>query len=344
MNEYGRNVVVGFFVLLGMVVLALLIVKFQSTVGYFSGSDDYYIEIEAEQTAAILPGQTVHLNGKPVGRIRSVELAEDPRDGVIITAAIRQQYSIPEDVAEVSIYQGQLGPPFIQIRVLPSHSAVMLDKTPNKVVARLKADIPGDVFGELSELAKELRPSLVELGPALAQIGALAENLNEMLAGSGAGSALEQGEGEGTDIKSLAKRFSQTLDNLNALIGDEENRENFKQSLVNLRQAGKDASEALTQFKVFAGHAEETTSEVNLQVRDVAQAIIRNSEQLGELLGHLNRAAEQMNEGQGSVGKILHDPQLYEEMLSTTEQLNEALQMLRHLLEKWNKQGMELKW
>ncbi|MCK4850788.1 MAG: MCE family protein [Phycisphaerae bacterium] len=346
MSEHGRNIIVGFFVLLGLAVLAYLIVKFQSTVGLFTGRGDYYIEIQADQTAAVLPGQAIHLNGKPVGRIRSVDLAEDPRKGVIIIAAINQQYSIPDDVKKVFIYQGEIGPPFIQIRALPSHSAVPMKKTAGEVVATLKAHIPPGPFSEISSLAVELKPALKELAPALAKIGALADNLSAMLLGpeNGATEPANGAEVTRVNLGNLARKFSQTLDNLNAFIGDEENKENFKQSLVNLRQAGQDASEALEELKGFSGQAQQTTSELGLQLRDVAQAIIGNSERISELLTRLNKAAEQINQGRGTAGKILYDPQLYEEMLLATEQLNEALQMFRNLLTKWNKQGLKLDW
>jgi len=348
MSERGRNIIVGFFVLLGLAVLAYLIVKFQSTVGLFTGRDDYYIEIQADQTAAVLPGQAIHLNGKPIGRIHSVGLAKDkdPRQGVIITAAINQQYSIPENVEIVSIYQGQIGPPYIEIRALPSHSAVMMDKTAGEVVAKLKAHIPPSPFSEISSLAVELRPALKELGPALGKIGALAENLSAILVGPEADQTVPSVEpgAPPLDLRSLAEQFSQTLYNLNDFIGDEENRENFKQSLVNLRQAGQDASEVLEDLKGFTGQARQTTSELGMQMRDAAQAVISNSEQISQLLGHLNKAAEQINQGRGTAGKILYDPQLYEEMLLASEQLNEALQMFRNLLAKWNKQGLKLKW
>lgn len=307
MSERGRNIVVGFFVLLGLAMLGYLIVKFQATVGLFTAGSDYYIEIQADQTAAVLPGQSIHLNGKPIGNILSVDLAEDPRLGVTIIAAISQQYSIPEDVETASIYQGQLGPPYIEIRALPSHSSVMMPKTPGQVVATLKAHIPPSAFSEISNLVEKLKPALKELGPALAKIGVLA-------------------------------------DNLNTIIGDEENRENFKQGLANLRQAGQEASAVLEDIKGFTGQASQTTSELGIRMRDVAQAIISNSEQISKLLRNLNKAAEQVNEGEGTAGKILYDPQLYEEMLSTTEELNEAVRMLRDLLTKWNKQGLDLKW
>ncbi|GAJ05357.1 unnamed protein product, partial [marine sediment metagenome] len=239
-----RNIIVGFFVLLGLAVLAYLIVKFQSTVGLFTGRGDYYIEIQADQTAAVLPGQAIHLNGKPVGHIRSVDLAEDPRHGVTIIAAIDQRYSIPEDVEVVSIYQGQIGPPYIEIRALPKHSAVMMKKTPGQVVATLRARIPPSPFSEISSLAVELKPALKELAPALVKIGALADNLSAILVGPEADQTVPSVEpgAPPLDLRSLAEQFSQTLDNLNAFVGDEENRENFKQSLVNLRQAGQDAS------------------------------------------------------------------------------------------------------
>ena len=349
MSERGRNLVVGIFVLAGLIALGLLIVKFQGAVSYFGGLQDYYIEIEASQTAAVLSGQTVHLNGYPIGNVSSVILADDldPRKGVIITASIRQAYSIPEDVDTVSIYQGQIGPPFIDIKVLPTHSAVMMDKTPGEVVGkRFKAHIPVDVFSQIAGLAEDLRPALKTLGPALARIGTLVDNLNRLLVGAEPGGSESSGA-DGTDqvnVRSLAQEFSQTLSNLNALIGDEQTKKNLKQSLANLTQAGADASEALKELKAFAGQAQQTTSELELHVRDAAQAVISNSEQISELLQHLNKTVEQIEQGKGTAGKILQDPELYEEVLLATKDLNEAVQTLHNLLKKWNREGVKLKW
>ena len=346
MSDRGRNIVVGMFVLLGLIVLGLLIVQFKTTVSYFSGRQDYYIEIKADQTASVLPGQTVHMNGYPIGEIKSIRLADDPRKGVIIRACIHQKYSIPKDVETVSIYQGQIGPPFIQIRVLPSHSDKMLDKTPGEVVKTLRADIPADAFSQISGLAGELRPSMKELGPALSKIGALAENLNNLLVGPEAGEPGTPGEpgAAGPNLQGLAQQLSETLNNINAVIGDEENRENLKQSLAKLNQAGTSACEALQELKDFVAQARQGTLEVSMQLRNAAQGVIGNSEQISKLLEQLNKAAEQINQGQGTAGKILYDPKLYEEMLSATENLNEAVQTFRNLLNKWNQEGMKVKW
>ena len=342
MTERGRNTIVGIFVLLGLFVLGLLIVKFQTAVDYFGGLRDYYIEIQAAQTAAVLPGQAMHMNGYPVGEIKSVRLADDPRQGVIITASIGYAYSIPEDVDTVSIYRGQIGPPFIEIKVLPTHSAVMIPKMPGKVAdKKFKLHIPPNAFTQISQLAEQLKPTLQELGPALSRIAALAENLNLMLAGPDQPDA---GQTDQVDLRSLAQQFSQTLDNLNSLIGDQQNRDNFQKSLANLSRAGEDASEALKEFKAFAAQARQSTSQLSLDLRDAAQAVIDNSEQISELLRNLDQTTRQINQGRGTAGKVLYDPALYEEMLSSTENLNEAVREFRTLLNKWSREGMKVKW
>ena len=341
MSERGRDTVVGLFVLLGLLVLALLIVKFQTAANYFGGLRDYYIEIQAEKTAAVLAGQTIHMNGYPIGEIKSVRLADDPRDGVIITAAIGQAYRIPVDADTVWIYQGQIGPPFIDIKVLPSHSDKKFPTTPGEVVAKLKAKIPPDAFSQISQLAEQLKPTLQELGPALGKIADLAENLDLMLAGP---DQTGDGQGDQVSMRSLAQQFSKTLENLNSLIGDQQNRDNFKKSLANLSQAGTDASEALKAFKAFAVQAKQSTSQLSLDLRDSAQAVIDSSEQISELLRHLDQAVQQVNKGQGTAGKMLYDPALYEEMLSSTENLNEAVREFRVLLKKWSREGMKVKW
>ncbi len=341
MSERARNTVIGIFVLLGMLVLGLLIVKFRTAVDYFGGMRDYYIEIQAEKTAAVLAGQTIHMNGYPIGQIKSVRLAKDPRNGVIITAAIGQAYSIPKDVDTVHIYQGQLGPPFIDIKVLPSHSDKKFRTTPGEVVAKLKANIPPDAFSQISQLAEQFKPALQELGPALEKIAALAENLNLMLAGPDQSDA---GQADQVNLRSLAQQFSQTLDNLNSIIGNQQNRDNLQKSLANLSQAGVDASEALKEFRAFAFQAKQSTSQLSLDLRDAAQAVIGNSQQISELLRSLDQAARKINQGRGTAGKMLYDPALYEEMLSSTQNLNEAVREFRVLLKKWNREGMKVKW
>ena len=339
MTERGRDIVIGVFVLLGLAVLGLLIIKFNTAVDYFGGMRNYYIEIQADKTAAVLAGQTVHLNGYPIGEIKSVRLADDPRQGVIITATIGQDFRIPSDVDTVYIYQAQLGPPWIDIEVLGTNSDQFHPTTPGEVVpTRFKALIPPDAFAQISELAEQLKPTLQELGPALSRIAALAENLNLALAGP------DQPDPDRPSLQSLARQFSQTLDNLNAVIGDQQNRENLKQSLANLSQAGRDASEALTEFKAFSAQAKQSTSQLSLELRDAGQAVIDSSQQISQLLRHLDQAVQQVNQGQGTAGKVLYDPALYEEMLSSTENLNEAIHEFRTLLNKWSREGMKVKW
>ena len=213
----------------------------------------------------------------------------------------------------------------------------MMDKTPGKVTGVLEAKIPGGGLGELSELLKAIKPD---------KIGELVENLNRVLSGPETGGADGQGEDGRKQIhlQGLLQQFSHTLKNLDALVGDEQNIENFKESLANLRQASQEASEVLAEVKAFAGQGKQATTELQTQIRDVAQAVITNSEEISRLLAQLNKAAEQINAGQGTAGKILYDPALYEEMLSTTKSLNETLDSLGVLLRKWHKQGMDLKW
>jgi ABC-type transporter Mla subunit MlaD len=211
-------------------------------------------------------------------------------------------------VDTVYIYQAQLGPPWIEIEALPTNSAVPHPKKPGEVVpTKFKAEIPPDPFSQISRLAEQLRPALQELGPALARIAVLAENLN-------------------------------------SVISDQQNRDNLRQSLANLSQAGQDASEALAEFKAFAAQARQSTSELTLEFRDAGRAVIDSSRQISQLLSHLDQTVQQINQGQGTAGKVLYDPALYEEMLSSTENLNEAISEFRTLLNKWSREGLKVKW
>ena len=75
-----------------------------------------------------------------------------------------------------------------------------------------------------------------------------------------------------------------------------------------------------------------------------AQAVIDSSHQVSQLLRNLDHTVQQVNQGQSTAAKMLHDPDLYEEMLSSTQNLNQAVQELRVLLGKWSREGMKVKW
>ncbi|KKL46294.1 hypothetical protein LCGC14_2346990, partial [marine sediment metagenome] len=62
-----------------------------------------------------------------------------------------------------------------------------------------------------------------------------------------------------------------------------------------------------------------------------------------ELLTSLHRSAERIESGQGTAGKLINDPRLYEDLVEATGQLKTTLETLQKLLEKWDAEGVNLK-
>ena len=58
------------------------------------------------------------------------------------------------------------------------------------------------------------------------------------------------------------------------------------------------------------------------------------------LLRSLQSVAEKADRGDGSIGKVLNDPALYNNLNDALERMKQALKELQLLIQKWKKEGV----
>ncbi len=96
-------------------------------------------------------------------------------------------------------------------------------------------------------------------------------------------------------------------------------------------------------MRQFADEAQKTASNANQKLDDIAGKLITTSEGISELMATMNRIAIKIESGDGTAGKLLNDPQLYNSFLEASKQMAEMLKEFRELAETWKKQGVEIK-
>ncbi len=111
------------------------------------------------------------------------------------------------------------------------------------------------------------------------------------------------------------------IDNANDILGDKENRRNIKTALANLSDASKQATQALNEFQEFFATG------------------IHTSEELSKAVAELRLILEQINNGQGTVARLVNDGRLYENLLENTQQLQVLLDELNSLATEYRKKG-----
>ncbi len=348
MDNRAQNTLVGLFVLGGFVCLGILIVKF-GEVGIYSG---YVVKAQfGNDMPSLREGTEVSMSGKVIGRVSGVEL--DERNNPIVSMQINDEETIfmRSDVQIITSLMGQpritIWPPDDATEPLPKNweeplSGTVSGPLDNLIDPELMETITGTT-DQIRDLAEALKPA--------------AEAFTEMVERRTI-EDVAQAERDGRvlppNLYTTVNRMHNVLQHLEDVVGDPDNQQNLEVALANLREATEEAKTAIQQFSTFgeevrvtAGKADALIENVNTRV-DGTYAHIDNLgrksadilDQLSELLDHLDSAGNDLARGDGTVGLLLRDPELYESLLLTTQRLGEAAAELNVLLKKWQEKGL----
>ena len=221
----------------------------------------------------------------------------------------------------VGILEGALGPRGAQLRALLALVALApfivylvagADRRTGRAMLFLPTDRPVVIKGTLktSMLPEELKDGLKG-------ISKLAENLNELLAPArpaGQGKAATQcartRPATQQGLKGTIAKLNKALDALNEVLS-KKNRANLAASLKN--------------------------------VDDLTRKLLGSAEKLSSALDGINRTVTKIEAGEGSVGKFINDPKLYNTLLEASQQLSLSLKEFRQLLKQWKEKGVGIK-
>jgi phospholipid/cholesterol/gamma-HCH transport system substrate-binding protein len=168
-------------------------------------------------------------------------------------------------------------------------------------------------------------------------------------------------------IENLNKRLDQvgsiledtrtTLGNVNKLVGDEKIQADVHTSLENIRVASENVRKVSASADTIASNidktvnnldktvtsANETVKSTQAHIDELAKSTHARMEQLAKLIADANAITTKINEGQGTAGKIINDPKLYEGLVETTAQLNATIKDLQRLVQQWEQEGVSFK-
>jgi len=358
MKEYVRNLAVGMTVIVALALLAGMILLFTGLPEVFQRG--YEVYISADSTHDAHEGDPVHLAGMLVGRITDISFTDpaEPYRGVTFTAKIEHDVDLPGNVRAYFFTKGFVGAAYLELK---STGPQRIDPATGRPLERFPRD--GSIIMDSVHVGGSMVPQ--ELTDALKGLSRLADNLNALIAPeSQAAPAVGQAPGPATrpavaqtGLRGTLARLNRTLDALTAVMGDLENQRNIKTSLANLATATSAATGAMDSLKKFADEARATAVQARATVKsftklaetsrkridELAEKIIADAEAVSKVMATINRAASKIDAGEGTAGKLINDPKLYDSLLDATRQMEQLLVELRELVEIWKTGGIKVK-
>jgi phospholipid/cholesterol/gamma-HCH transport system substrate-binding protein len=346
-DETKRNLRVGLLTIAALVVLGGTILMIGDRQQLFVRHTRYHTTFR--NVTGLQQGAPVKLNGVTVGFVEDIVLPTDPAEQrIIVRFTLNAGYTerIRTDT-EVSIKTiGLLGDKYLEIRGGSASQERVLEggtvtgKDPAEVAAFVESgeDLMENLLAISSSLKNILRR--VEAGEGLlgemtiaphtgerlsdtlnTTLIAMRSILNRMDSGKGllgallrndeaARSLLEDAQASASLIRELTTTVTDDLRRdgtmYSSLMRDDDGATLMRNGLVAVR----DASEALAAAVEELATGEGTLPRL-MQDRDFAESFL---DDLDGLIHNLRSAAEKLDQGQGTAGALINDPQMYEDL------------------------------
>jgi phospholipid/cholesterol/gamma-HCH transport system substrate-binding protein len=294
------------------IVLLILGYNFLKGNDIFSKTNKYVINFE--NTAGLYPANAIIISGLEVGRISKITLANDGKHKVLVEISLPQNILIPEDSRFKIESLDLLGKKGISV-TLGTSSKLMQEGI------IYQGEAPLDLLGSLTD---QILPIKEKAETLMVTLDTMLKDVHRAI-----------GYGENSALKQTVNEVSATLSSANKLISDISgilvkekaqiegiirNADGVMQNANVLTKKLADNSEKIDQIladlETFTGKVSKIELEETLASAKSA-------------LDEVNTLLAGMNNGEGTLGKIVKDENLYGRVDSTISTLNFLLQDLQ---------------
>lgn len=344
----------GIFITLGLALFAATIFIMGSERQIFARLDDFFTTFR--DVKGLSEGAPVRLGGITVGRVASIGFSQDPSDvSIHVRFFVNSKFleRIHTD-SEVTIEtQGLLGDKFlnispgIEIAPLPPGST-MKSSEPAEIAGILsKAGVIVENTVEAShsfnEFAKSFNndalPAFSKAASSIASLAAEIEKgdglMHRLIYSQKDGDSIINGiSGTSKSLSSILSELESGSGLLHALIYDPKGTE----TLTAFGDAARNFSIALTTINELTAEIKTGHGLLHSMIYEKSPEGINDVvKKLNETASNLKKASEALTQGSGTIGALLFDPQLYDNLVEVTDGAKRSIilrQAIRSSLEK----------
>lgn len=266
--------------------------NFLKGVNFFDPSSKYYALYDHIDGLNI--SNPVVVNGFSVGRVNNITILQDQNNQILVELSVKQDLVLGKNTKATLMNSDFMGSKSILLEI-------------GSLSEPLES---GDT---LKSAIDEGLAAFLEQGESITNnIGTTITRLNEILLGM---------EGSGTEIKETLEALKHTVKNTNTLVY--QSNKNLNATLINANTLIQNINDKVTKLDPVLTNANGTLEKINnLEIEKSIAELNTSLEQLSAMMTSIN-------EGQGTLGKIVKDDSLY-------NSLNQALVDLDILLVNFN--------
>ena len=317
---------VGVVVLATAIIAGILIVLFGDLPSLVQAT--YPVRMSFTDARGIANGTPVRKNGILVGRVASVAL--DERGGVSVVADIDAYVPVYRD-EQPRIAATLLGDAEIQLVpgvIRPPRQKVAADEV-------LTGAVSSDPFDAFATLEPKLGTALESLTEASVAVTKLSGDIDRLLLGNY--------DGFGKLVRKTEKAlddFSVAMANINDVMGDPQARANIKQTLNEMPEVLADLRGTVQGMGSTLDSADRNLRNLEGLTRPLGERGAGMVAQIDVTIGRLYEVLQQavfftkaLNESDGTLGRLVRDPRVYEDLAAAAANVKDISRELRPIVD-----------
>lgn len=292
--------------ILAAVATAFLVLGFNFLKGKTMLKTGNYLHAKYSNTKGIMISNPVFINGFQVGSVADIENADELLSSIIVSIKMKGNYSIPTNSVAI-IKENPLGPPSIEI---------MLG---NKLVYFSSGDTiaTADNPNLLAGIMNKLSPVTAQLQVTIHTLDSVLKNINSIFNPS-TKSGLQQ----------VILNVNKTTENL--VISSASLQKMLNEQTGSIALSMQNVHKFTHNLNNNNDKISQTFNNMSKAVEDFSKADISGSVlQLKSAIIKLNEVVEKVNSSEGTVGKLINDKALYNNLNNTIRSANILVDDLR---------------
>lgn len=278
---------------------------------FFGGDDVYYAYFPS--SGSLTPSSSVTLNGVEIGKVLSVDLVNpsefiDPKNRVLVKFSIQNPELRLAVGSKIEIVPG----------VLSTGIQINQNFIADKGYFRIGDTLSGGVSQEISEqLESELLPLKQKMENLMVSVDNIVASINNFWDTSAA-YTMDAGLNE---VKIAISRFSRVAYNLDNLIDDQKVKlSNIFDNVESISESFKETDHEIKRVVGNISNLSDTLLTVDFK---------ETFEQATGTMRNLNDLLDASSRGEGTLGKLLDDDQLYNELNTTNQKLQDLVEDIK---------------
>ena len=291
-----REVKIGIFAI--VMLLALWAgIRFLSGIDILSRNITYYASYE--NVSGLQTAAPVTIHGVKVGTIESITFDPSKGSDVEVAISVKRQYRLPKDSRAVIYNDGLMGGKAIMLELGSSSEEL---KRGDKITSVAGADMMASIGGELGDLKSKISVVADNLAKTLENINTLVEQNTESLSG--------------------------TMSNLNSISSSldgvlKTERKNIEGIVTSLNGLAEMLDQNTERFDRIIGNVDAVAEQLEqAKVDSLVKAFTSTADNLSRMLASINA-------GEGSLGELLNDKELYANLTEASGNLSVLLADLK---------------